>query len=92
MLVTMSASGTASGRGSGSVSADGSFSIGNVAPGDHFIQVRLAPRPDGPALETANAPISTSGQNIDGLQIVTGPATTVAGMVQWGFAGSARRR
>jgi hypothetical protein len=90
MLVTLSASGTGSGRGSGSVAADGSFSIGNVAPGDHFIQVRVAPRPDGPAApEIANAPISLSDQNIDGLQIMTGPATTVAGMVQW--EGSATR-
>ena len=84
MLVTMSASGTSSGRGSGSVAADGSFSIANVSPGDHFVQVRLGPRPDGPAgSEIANVPISASGQNIDGLQILTYPATTVTGMVQW---------
>ena len=84
MLVTVSAGGTASGRGSGSVAADGSFSISNVPPGDHFVQVRLQPRPDGPATtEIANAPISVAGQNIDGHQIVTAPAVTVAGMVQW---------
>jgi hypothetical protein len=84
MLVTVSAAGMASGRGSGSAAADGSFSISNVPPGDHFVQVRLQPRPDGAATtEIANAPISVAGQNIDGFQIVTAPAITVAGMVQW---------
>lgn len=84
MLVTLSSAGTASGRGSGSVAADGSFSIANVPPGNHFVQVRLQPRPDGPATtETANAPVSVAGQNIDGLQIATGPAITIPGLVQW---------
>ena len=84
MLTTMAANGSGSGRGSGSTAADGSFSIVNVAPGDHFIQVRVAPRPDGPAApEIANAPVSTSGENVEGLQISTGPAITVAGTVLW---------
>ena len=83
MFVTMSASGTPSGRGSGAA-ADGSFNIINVAPGEHFIQVRLAPRPDGPAVpEIANAPISTTGENVDGFRILTSPAATVSGLVQW---------
>jgi hypothetical protein len=84
MLTTMSANGTGSGRGSGSTAADGTFSIVNVAPGDHFIQARVAPRPDGPtAPEMANAPVSTSGDNVEGLQISTGPAITITGTVQW---------
>jgi len=53
-------------------------------PAVERLQVRVAPRPDGPSIpEIANAPISTSGENVDGIQISTGPAITVAGIVQW---------
>jgi hypothetical protein len=84
MLVTIAETGAASGLGSNSVAADGTFSIPNVAPGSHYLQVRLAPRNDGSGgLETANYPVATSGANVDGLQIVTGTPTTIAGAVQW---------
>ena len=72
------------GRGSGSASVDGAFSIPNVPPGEHFLQVRLPPRPDRPgAPENANAPIAVAGGAVSGIQIVTGPPVTVSGTVQW---------
>jgi hypothetical protein len=90
MLFTQTASGGGSGMGSGSVAADGSFGIGNVPPGEHFIQVRLAPRPGGPeAPEVANMPIVAAGENITGLQVTTGAGATVTGSVEW--EGSAPR-
>jgi protocatechuate 3,4-dioxygenase beta subunit len=84
MLVTMADNGTGSGRGSGSVAANGSFRIPSVAPGQHYLQVRLPPRPGGPAtVETANAPIAVAGSHVEGIQISTAPATTIAGTVVW---------
>ena len=81
MLVIASGS-NRSGRGSGSTAADGSFSIPSVPPGEHFIQVRLPPRDGRPGVENANVPVAVS-DNVSGLQIATGPPTTVAGSVQW---------
>ena len=73
-----------SGRGSGSAAADGTFSIPNVPPGEHFVQVRLPPRPDRPAVpENANVPVTVAGADVSGLQIVTGPPATVSGTVHW---------
>jgi len=83
-LVTRSLNGFLSGRGSGSVAADGTFSIPNVPPGDHYVQVKVAARPDGPAVnEYANVAVPTSGDHIEGLQILTLPGSTVTGVVQW---------
>jgi protocatechuate 3,4-dioxygenase beta subunit len=73
-----------SGRGSGSAAADGTFSIPNVPPGEHFVQVRLPPRPERPGVpENANVPVAVVNANVSGLQIVTGPPATVSGTVQW---------
>lgn len=83
-LVTRSLNGFLSGRGSGSVAADGTFSIPNVPPGDHYVQVKLSARPDGPLVnEYANVPAATAGDNIADLQIHTLPGSTVTGVVEW---------
>jgi hypothetical protein len=83
-LATTSASGAASSRGSGSAAADGTFSIPRVTPGEHFIQVRVQPRPGGVTEpEVASVPISASGTNLEGLQIMTAPAIAAGGRVEW---------
>jgi hypothetical protein len=84
MLTTVS-NGSASGAGVGSVAADGSFSIGNISPGDHFIQVRLQLARAGGAFvsEYASLPISAAGDDVSGLQITTAAGATVMGRVEW---------
>ena len=83
-LTTTSPSGAASGRGVGSAGADGSFSIASVPPGEHFVHVRLNPRPGGVTQpEVADVPIAASGENLEGLQIVTAPALAASGRVEW---------
>jgi len=82
---------------SGGVSEDGSFSIGNVPPGDHFIDVR--PMMMGPPLpgaqasasesEFASVPITVSGQDIQGLVITTGVGANISGHVT--FDGTSAR-
>jgi len=84
LMLVITAGSSRSGRGSGSTSADGAFSIPNVPPGEHFLQVRLPPRADRPGgPENANAPIAVAGGTVSGIQIVTGPPATVSGAVQW---------
>ena len=56
---------------------DGRFSLGNVPPGDHFIEV--APRPGSE--ESASVPITSAGQEITDLIITTSAGRTIAGQV-----------
>jgi hypothetical protein len=84
LMLVISSGSSRSGRGSGSVAADGTFSIPNVPPGEHFVQARLAPHPDRPGPpENANVPVSVSGGSVSGIQIVTAPAATLSGTVTW---------
>lgn len=85
MLVTRAANSLgASGASAGTVAADGSFRIGNVAPGEHFLQVRLPARDGGtfPA-EVTSVPLSVSGDDITGLTLTTSRGPTVPGRVEW---------
>lgn len=63
--------------------ADGTFSLPNVPPGEHFIQARLSPISGERGAEVANVPFSATGEPITGLQIITGAAASVVGRVQW---------
>jgi hypothetical protein len=84
MLTSPAPNGTASGRGVGSTKDDGTFSIARVPPGEHFVQIRLSPRPgDSAEGEVANMAVSVAGDNIEQLQIVTAPAMTVKGQIVW---------
>jgi hypothetical protein len=84
MLTTPTPAGGGSGRGVGSAGAEGTFSIARVPPGEHFVQVRLNPRPGGVTEpEVANVPVSASGANIEGLQIMTAAAVVASGRVEW---------
>jgi len=67
---------------------DGSFSFNNVAPGEHFIDVRPGPNTSGittiPGAPTApeefaSVPFTATGQDISGLVITTGLGATISG-------------
>lgn len=77
--------------GGGSVTADGTFSIGGVVPGEHSLEVRPTNRvvPGAPAAEFASVPIVVAGYDISGLSIVTSRGATVTGRIV--FEGNAPR-
>jgi hypothetical protein len=66
----------------GPIGPDGSFSIGNVAPGDYVLRVRQAGLA-GPGTEVASMPITVSTEDLSELQIATRPGTNIAGRVEW---------
>ena len=65
----------------GTVSADGSFVVAGVSPGEH--QLRIQAGRAGESRESALVPIAVAGADIQGLQIVTGPGATVTGQLVW---------
>jgi protocatechuate 3,4-dioxygenase beta subunit len=89
LIVLSRQGGGISGSGTGSVSADGSFAISGIAPGEHSIEVRPIPRPGGAGGEFASVSVTVAGTDISGLRIVTGKGATVSGRVV--FEGTASR-
>ena len=91
IMVRTTSAGGMNMSGGGQVAPDGSFSLANVPPGDHFLDVR----PGGPGRpvmaggvatsqeepEFASVPINVSGQDIAGLIITTTPGATISGRV-----------
>ena len=73
----------------GRVAADGTFTLANVAPGDHVIDVRPPGRGPGSAAEFASVPVTVANENISGVRITTGTGATVKGRVL--FEGTAPR-
>ena len=73
----------------GQVAADGTFTLQNVAPGEHFIDVRPPGRGRGSAAEFASVPVTVGNEDITGLRITTGSGGAVKGRVT--FAGTAPR-
>ena len=68
---------------------DGSFTLANVAPGNHYIDVRLPPRGANIRGEAGTVPVSVGADNITGLRITTGHGATIKGRVV--FEGSSAR-
>ena len=66
----------------GAIAADGSFSIGNVPPGDYTLRVRQqgGGTPDG---EVAWMPISLSTDDLTGVQLTTQRGVTLRGRIEW---------
>ena len=94
IMVRTTSAGGMNMSGGGQVAPDGSFSLANVPPGDHFLDVR----PGGPGRvvmaggpnaaiagapqeepEFASVPINVAGQDITGLVITTTPGATITG-------------
>jgi hypothetical protein len=71
----------------GTVTADGSFAMQNIAPGEYLLEVRPANmgRPVTAAgtppseMEFASVPLSVQGQDISGLVVTTGQGGSVSG-------------
>jgi hypothetical protein len=68
---------------------DGSFSLANVAPGEHHLDVRMPPRAGNTRPEAGTLAITVGAENISGLRIVTGNGAAIKGRVM--FDGSAAR-
>lgn len=69
------------GMSAGTVSADGSFTLINVAPGDQILQAEVNPRAPGDQRESASVPVTVTGTDITGLRITTSPGATIGGTV-----------
>jgi hypothetical protein len=69
-----------SGGQSAKVNPDGTFTFRNVAPAEYHLNVRTPATPDRPA-EAANVIVSVTGGDVEGINIVTGTAGSVAGRV-----------
>jgi hypothetical protein len=76
-LRTQMGGGGMSMRGLTMTGPDGRFSVANVPPGDHFIEISPRPGDD----ESASVPITSGGQDITDLIITTSPGKTIAGQV-----------
>jgi hypothetical protein len=76
---TSNSSGPISGGG---IAADGSFSMGNVPPGDYILEVR---QQGGGArgTEEGSMPLSVSTQDLTDLRLTTRPGATIRGRVEW---------
>jgi hypothetical protein len=68
------------GFGGGKISADGTFTIKDVPPGDYKLSVRYPGDKDHPA-EGASTVVSVMGADIEGLSLSTGAAGSIAGRV-----------
>jgi hypothetical protein len=84
MLMTVTA-GNSNGIGSGSTAADGTFTITNVAPGEHAISVRPSRNIEG--AEAAMYSFTAGGEPLD-VHITTSRGATLTGRITWEGAAS----
>jgi len=80
-LSLVSRGGAFYGMSAGTVSADGSFTLINVAPGEQTLQAEVNPRAPGDQRESASVPVTVAGTDITGLRITTSPGATIGGSV-----------
>ena len=59
------------------INPDGTFSLGNIPPGEHWLEVL----PRGSGEESASVAVTAGGQDITGLVITTHPGATISGQV-----------
>ncbi len=88
MVMMRTDDGTGMSMMAGMSQADGSFAFGNLAPGEHVIDVRSFPTGMGAMLggpsqgtedESATVTVPVNGQDVTGLIITTGPGATISG-------------
>jgi protocatechuate 3,4-dioxygenase beta subunit len=65
----------------GRVTADGSFTLINVAPGEMTLQVSVNARAPGDPNENGRVPLTVTGTDLTGVRITTSPGITVTGTV-----------
>ncbi len=63
------------------VAPDGAFSLANVPPGEHVLDVRPMGRGADAAAEFASMPITVANENISGLRLTTAAGARVKGRV-----------
>jgi protocatechuate 3,4-dioxygenase beta subunit len=74
----------------GALTADGAFSLSNVAPGDHFIEIVTQGRGSADTVpESASVQVQVGDEDIHGLRLTTAPAASISGVVQ--FEGQSSR-
>ena len=66
-------------RSGPAIGPDGSFSVGNVPPGDHWLEVM--PRGGAADAEGATVAVTADGSDINGLVVTTTPGATISGRV-----------
>src|SRR5262245_30276621 len=66
---------------SGTVKADGSFTVGGLAPGEYILRVGT-----NAGAESAAVPVHVTGDDIMGLQLITAPPSVIRGHVTAGDA------
>jgi hypothetical protein len=76
-------------RSGGQVSADGTFTLRNVPPGEHAIDIELKSSTVDRSTEFGSSPVSIVGEDVNGLRITTAQGVTVRGIAV--FEGSAPR-
>jgi hypothetical protein len=81
MLRSGSGSGGMMAMVAGQVGPNGTFTLSNVPPGEHFVDIRPTPRGGGSGAGFASVPITVANENIAGLRITTGLGGTVKGRV-----------
>ena len=65
----------------GSIAADGTFTLTNVPPGDHYLDVVSQMRGQDALPESASLQVLVSNEDIHGLRITTARAGTISGLV-----------
>jgi protocatechuate 3,4-dioxygenase beta subunit len=74
----------------GRVGPDGTFTLANVPPGSHVIDVMTQSRTPDAAPQAASMPLTVANEDINGLRIITAPAGIVSGRVV--FEGTSPRQ
>jgi len=80
-LMSRDGSGNVFFMSNGRVTADGSFTLINVAPGDVTLQISVTPRAPGDQNENGRVPLTVTGADIPGVRITTSPGATITGTV-----------
>jgi len=68
------------GANGGQIRPDGSFSIGGLSPGEYIVQANNG-NPGGGTAEFASTVVAISGEDVDGVRLVTAKMSTATGRI-----------